>query len=146
MKCIDKHGLTITGLRKASGETVNWSPRSGGYTEVFYDISTGEVWTVDQVSLGHNSWTVYHDKDVIKICDTEYHMTMQEIADSIRDAVAAHNAALEDRRRQQVAITAWEKQVDLRARAIMADPSYKNWCGERLNYNEACSIAIKEVS
>ena len=46
---------TYKGIKKASGETVNWSPRSGGYTEVFYDMDADEVWTVDQISIGQNS-------------------------------------------------------------------------------------------
>lgn len=83
MKSTNKHGLTIKGLRKASGNTVNWTARSGGYTEVFYDKSSGEVWTVDQVSLGQNSWTEYHDPSVVKVCNTSRHMTMQQIADAI---------------------------------------------------------------
>ena len=87
MAKVDTHGLKMTGLKEASGETVDWDPRSGGYTEVFYDRNTGEVWTVDQVSLGHNSWTEYHDPAVIKIAETEQHMTMQEIADRIAEEV-----------------------------------------------------------
>lgn len=47
MTKVNTYGHKINGLRKASGETVNWDTRSGGYTEVFYDRSTGEVWTVD---------------------------------------------------------------------------------------------------
>lgn len=41
------------------------------------------VWTVFQCSLGHNSWTEYHDENIVKICNTDEHMTMQEIADCI---------------------------------------------------------------
>lgn len=85
---INTYGLKITGLKKASGNTVNWAPRSGGYTELFYDRSTGEVWTIDQVSLGENSWTVYHDPAVIKVCNTSRHMTMQLIVDTIRNKLA----------------------------------------------------------
>ena len=90
-RSINKHGLPMTGLRKASGNIVNWSPRSGGYTEIFYDRSNGDVWTVDQVSLGQNSWTCYHNPSVIKICNTDTHMTMQQIADLIADRVARAN-------------------------------------------------------
>lgn len=82
---INKHGIKMTGLKTASGNTVNWSPRSGGYTEIFYDRSTGNIWTMDQVSLGQNTWTEYRDPHVVKICNTSIHMTMQQIADSVRD-------------------------------------------------------------
>ena len=76
---INTYGLTIKGLKKASGETVNWT--RGCCTEIFYDRDTGEVWTVDQVS--ENSWTEYRNPSIIKICTTSRHMTMQEIADAI---------------------------------------------------------------
>jgi hypothetical protein len=87
MKSINTYGLKIKGLRNACGNTVNWDARSGGYTEIFYDRSNGEVWTVDQISLGFNSWTEYHDPDVIKVCNTSRHMTMQEIADAIYNTI-----------------------------------------------------------
>lgn len=87
MSKVNYHGLKIQGIRKASGSTGNWAPRSCGYDEIFYDLSTGEVWTVAQVSLGCNSWTEYHDKNIIKICNTFRHMTMQEISDAIYEAV-----------------------------------------------------------
>lgn len=83
---INKHGLKIVGLKKASGNTVNYNDDSA-YDEVFYDRRTGEVWTVYQYSLGWNSWTVYHDSDIIKVCNTARHLTMQEIADRIFVAV-----------------------------------------------------------
>ncbi|MGN0968113.1 MAG: hypothetical protein ACI4O3_02495 [Oscillospiraceae bacterium] len=85
---INKYGIKMTGLKKASGNTVNWSLHSGGYTEIFYDRSTGEIWTKDQISIGQNSWTVYHDPDVIKICNTSRHMTMQQLSDAVRDKLA----------------------------------------------------------
>lgn len=84
---LNSHNLVIKGIKKASGETCNWNPRSGGYTEIFYNTETGEVWTVDQVSLGHNSYTVYDNPAIIKIAETEVKMTMQEIADAISCAV-----------------------------------------------------------
>ena len=70
MSRVNYHGLKIQGIRKASGSTGNWAPRSCGYDEIFYDLSTGDVWTIPQVSLGCNSWTEYHDKNIIKICNT----------------------------------------------------------------------------
>ena len=87
---INTNGLTIKGLRAACGQTYNWTPRSGGYTEVFYDMTTGEIWTVDQVSIGMNTWTQYDDPDVIKVCNTTTHKTMQQLADLVYQAVSAH--------------------------------------------------------
>lgn len=87
MARINTHGLKIKELRKASGKTENYGAYSDRYNEIFYDRVTGEVWTIFQVSLGQNWWTEYHDANIIKIGNTQHHMTMQQIADAIRDAV-----------------------------------------------------------
>lgn len=78
---------TYKGIKKASGQTINWSSRSGGYTEVFYDMDADEVWTVDQISIGQNSWTEYHDPAIIKVCNTTCHMTMNQIKEAIEYAI-----------------------------------------------------------
>ena len=83
MAKVNTYGLTINGLKKTSGYTEDYGSYSGRYVEIFYDRSTGEVWGNFHCSLGHNSWTEYHDPDVVKICNTSRHMTMQEIADEI---------------------------------------------------------------
>lgn len=83
MSKVNTYGLTINGLKKTSGYTEDYGYYSGRYVEIFYDRSTGEVWGNFQYSLGQNSWTEYHDPDVVKICNTSRHMTMQEIADEI---------------------------------------------------------------
>ena len=75
----------MNGLKKASGYTENYGFDTGNYVELFYDKCTGDVWGVFQCSIGQNNWTVYNDPDVIKVCNTSRHMTMQEIADCIRD-------------------------------------------------------------
>lgn len=90
---VNKHGLTINGLRKASGATENYGCYSGCYNEVFYDEITHDVWCVFQYSLGQNSWTEYDDPTIIKVCNTSAHMTMQEIADMIRDKLAEKYSA-----------------------------------------------------
>lgn len=83
MAKVNKHGMKMVGLKKASGETQNYGYYSGMYVEIFYDKADGEVWGVFQYSLGQNSWTEYHDSSIVKICNTSSHMTMQEIADAI---------------------------------------------------------------
>lgn len=88
MKSVNTHNLAMKGLRKASGETENYGSYSDKYNEIFYNLETGEVWTKFQCSLGQNSWTTYHDANIIKVCNTSRHMTMQQIADAIRDVVA----------------------------------------------------------
>ena len=88
---INTHGLTIKGIRKASGETRSYND-AGSYDEIFYDRNTGEVWTRYQCNIGQNSWTQYHDSNIIKICNADQHMTMQEIADAINDTLNAIDA------------------------------------------------------
>ena len=83
MNKVNKHGLKMVGLRKAAASTGDYGVYSSMYDELFYNVKTGEVWTVFQCSLGWNSWTEYHDPNIVKICNTSRHMTMQEIADEI---------------------------------------------------------------
>lgn len=83
MTKVNTHGLFLKGIRVASGNTCVYGFNDGRYNELFYDLSTGEVWTVFHSSLGQNSWTDYHDNDTLKICNTTSHMSMQEIADRI---------------------------------------------------------------
>lgn len=85
MKKVNKHGLKIVGLKKAAAETTNWI-KSGCYTAIYYDQTTGEVWTVDQISS--DSWTEYRDPAIVNICNTETKMTMQQIADAIAATLA----------------------------------------------------------
>lgn len=85
---VNTYGLQIKGIKKASGDTRDYGCYSGSYVEVFYSAETGEVWTVYQYSLGQNTYTVYDDAAVVKICNTSRHMTMQEIADAIYERVS----------------------------------------------------------
>ena len=82
MSKINMHNLPLRGIRKASGNTINYTDPAK-YDEIFYNRRTGEVWTVYQYDLAHNWWTEYHDPDIIKIGETSRHLTMQEIADLI---------------------------------------------------------------
>lgn len=85
---LNTHGLKMKGIRAASGDTQDYGYYSPSYIEIFYDRSTGEIWTKYQHSLGHNWWTQYDDPDVIKICNASEHLTMQQIADLIAERVA----------------------------------------------------------
>lgn len=87
MAKINTHGLKMQGIKKASGDTCNYS--SGRYIQISYDTETGEILTDYHCSLGHNSWTRYHDPAIITICTADYHMTMQEIADAIAEKIEA---------------------------------------------------------
>ena len=81
---INRYGLPMHGLRKAAGATSE--ERRGAYTQVLYDRGTGEIWTRWHPSV--NSWTQYDDTNIITVCKASRHITMQELADDIADAVA----------------------------------------------------------
>lgn len=98
---INTHGIKMTGLKAVSGETKDLGGYySGQYVEIFYDRSTGKVWGNYQYSLGQNTWTVYDDPDVIKICNASDKMTMQQIA----DAVSAHLQEIAEREAWEVSL------------------------------------------
>lgn len=85
---IDKHNLPMHGLRKASGETKDLTGYySGHYVQISYDTQSGDVITDYHYSLGQNSWTEYHDTNIITICNASEPMTMQEIADAIANKI-----------------------------------------------------------
>lgn len=93
MAKINTYGLKMTGLKKASGSTQNHGFYSGLYEEIFYSLSTGEVWAKSQCSIGHNAWTVYDDSAIVKVGETCEHLTMQQIADMIHSAVSGLEVA-----------------------------------------------------
>lgn len=89
MAKVNKYGYKMTGLRAASGDTKDLRGYySGEYVELFYDRSTGEVWTKYHYSLGQNSWTESHDSNVLKICTISEPTTMQQIADRIAESLS----------------------------------------------------------
>lgn len=87
MKKVNKHGLTMRGLKAASGETKDYGYYSGHYVQISYDTLTGDIMTDYHYSLGQNSWTRYHNPAIIAVAITADHMTMQDIADAIARAL-----------------------------------------------------------
>ena len=88
-KTINRHGLILSGLRKAAGETKGLTGYySGRYVQISYDTRNGAILTNYHYNLGQNSWTQYHNSDIITICNASSPMTMQQIADAIAEAVA----------------------------------------------------------
>lgn len=85
---IDTHGLKMIGLRKASGYTENYPAASGKYVQISYDTETGEILVSYHVSLGQNSWKEYNNVNVILVCFTRHHLSMQTIADLIAAKVS----------------------------------------------------------
>lgn len=62
--------MKFTGLKKAVGEYNRaneggiYSPR---YGYLMYDMQTGEIWTDEFYSLGHNEWKEYHSDSIINL-------------------------------------------------------------------------------
>lgn len=80
MAKLNKHGLKIVGIKKASSET-----RELGYTGVVniikYDRETGTIWTVAETS--NTFWRFSADSTIMEVCRSAHHMTMQDIADAL---------------------------------------------------------------
>lgn len=69
----------------------NW-----GYTHIHVDITTGELFTTWHYDS--NSWTEYHDHDIIHVCTTTKAMTMAEIKAAAEEAIAQDLSWRESRR------------------------------------------------
>lgn len=80
--------LKMTGLKKASGETKDLTGAHGEYLQISYDTGTGQILTDYHVSLGQNSWSQYHDRNIITVCNATRPMKMEEIAQAIEDRIA----------------------------------------------------------
>lgn len=88
MEKVNTHGLKINGLEAASSETRSY-PDGKFYTELFYNLSTGEVFANHHRSLGRLTKAVFDDPAIIKVRCCWRHLSMQEIADAIYQAVSA---------------------------------------------------------
>lgn len=89
MNAVNNHGYKMAGLRAAASETKSVNPRMGGFVQIGYNKSTGEI-VANYVVSG--SYVKYEDVDVLTVCNATAPMTMQAIADAIRDAVAHDEA------------------------------------------------------
>lgn len=87
---INTHGYKMKGLKKVAGETKSLTGGyySGHYLQLNYNRSTGELFTNFHCSLGQNSWSVYHDKNIVRIGNMSEPHTMQEIADWVAEVMA----------------------------------------------------------
>lgn len=79
---VNRHGIKMLNLRKVSGQTVD---NPIGYSQISYDTATGELFEDWHYGDSLTSWTQYRDPDVIHVCNTRKHLTMQQIADAVRD-------------------------------------------------------------
>lgn len=85
MARIDMHGLKMQNLNMAAKNTTNLDPFSGRYYEILYNRETGFIDVAEHVSYG--SYTEILDKEIIFVCSTTEHLTMQALADKIYASV-----------------------------------------------------------
>ena len=76
------------GVKAAVGEMASCNRYDGTYLEVHYDIEEDKVYTNFHCSLGGNSWTMYHDPDVIPVGTYSSPVKMAELKADIRRAIA----------------------------------------------------------
>ena len=76
--------INIKQLREVSEATRDWPANSGGRTDIYYDMDTGDVWAKD---LMDNNWSEYSDPAIIKICGVTRKHTPQWIAEKIAEIV-----------------------------------------------------------
>lgn len=76
---INKHGLKMVGLKKASGATRNYGYYGNFYVQIAYDLKDGKIVTAEHTKNSYTKWV----DGVIHVCNTSKRMTMQEIADAV---------------------------------------------------------------
>lgn len=86
MTKVNTHGMKMHGLKAAARETRDLYPYSGHYVQISYDTETGDVWAYWHVDI--NSWIHYDNPAIFTAVRATRHMTMQQIADAIAEAVA----------------------------------------------------------
>lgn len=77
---LNTYGIKMVGIKKASAATIN---STRGYSQLSYDKATGEILESWHIGNPTTSWSEYRSRDVIHVCSTSVHMTMQQIADAI---------------------------------------------------------------
>lgn len=88
---VDMHGLQICGLKDASDETDDYTRQSFLYNDVWYNTNTGAVWVSFEFSMSRMKWVYTPKNGIIQVCRTAKHMTEQQLADAVRDAVNEYN-------------------------------------------------------
>lgn len=84
MAKINTHGIKMIGLRKAAHTTKGLTPYGDVRTQISYDRDTGDIYTTEHTG---DSWSQYCDPAVITVCFTRQHLTQQQIADRIAEAL-----------------------------------------------------------
>lgn len=79
--------MKIKGLKKIAGESKQIGKYDPEYLQLNYDKTTGEAWTDYHYSIGHNSWTEYHEPGIITCGNITEPKTMREIREMIENAI-----------------------------------------------------------
>lgn len=75
-------------LVQAISEMPKCDSHNGYYVEVLYDMEKDEVYCHTHVSLGDNSWTEYHDDNVIRIGNFRKKVTKARLKELIEEKIA----------------------------------------------------------
>lgn len=77
---INTFGLKMSGLQEAASSTDEYGWNGLQYKELFYNMRTGKVWTVHQISVNHVAHTEYDNPSVIKIGNITSRLSEQQLA------------------------------------------------------------------
>ena len=76
------------GLKNVVSEIKEISGNNRGfYYEVFYNKEKDTVFTEEHVSLGKNSWTKYDNKNIIRIGNFDYYISMNNLKELIENTL-----------------------------------------------------------
>lgn len=82
---LNKYGLKMTGIKAAARETNYVHCHFGSYVQIGYDRSTGDV--IANYHVSGSDWTEWGRPDVVTVANARCKLTMQDIADAIRDTL-----------------------------------------------------------
>jgi hypothetical protein len=83
--------MKLKGLKKAVGDYKRYN--NGGvydphYSNLMFNVKTGELWNDEFYDLGHNSYVQYNDKNIINLSAImESEVTMNNIKDFIQNDI-----------------------------------------------------------
>lgn len=111
MTKLNLHGreINLKSLYAASKET---SRINRGYFGLFYDRSTGEVWSKYHCDSTLESWTEYDDADIIHVGNVVNHISAQTLADMIDRAISDDDFYSAYLREAEAESKAWEAQIE----------------------------------
>ena len=74
-------GLKITGWKKAVSQSDNYGGRL--FNNVYCNFKTGEVWMKEETQ---NSWTDYHNPDIMQVLSSPYKFEKMIVWENCRDS------------------------------------------------------------